>query len=73
EVGRQAQDQIKILGTLIKEEVKTTGKEKGGAPPSSSREMVVKLARQGWTVKEIARATKLGVGEVELIFEMGVK
>jgi chromosome segregation ATPase len=74
EVGRQAQDQIKILGTLIKDEVKTTGKNKeGGAPPNSSREMVVKLARQGWTVKEIARATKLGVGEVELILEMGVK
>ena len=32
--------------------------------------MVTKLAHQGWSIKEIAQATKLSQGEVELILEL---
>ncbi len=32
-----------------------------------ARDVVTKLARQGWTVEEISRTTKLSRGEVELI------
>ena len=28
--------------------------------------------RQGWSASEISRATKLSVGEVELILELGI-
>lgn len=35
-----------------------------------TREVVTRLAHQGWTVKEIASATKLSRGEVELILEL---
>jgi DNA-binding NarL/FixJ family response regulator len=34
------------------------------------RENVIKLARQGWTAKEIAANLQLAVGEVELIMEL---
>ena len=34
------------------------------------RQTVTKLARQGWSPEEIARATKLSRGEVELILEL---
>ena len=44
----------------------------GGAEPGTAddhRLTVSKLAGQGWSVREIARATKLSLGEVELILE----
>ena len=71
EVNRQATEQLKLLSTLLKEE---GGKERGGArgaPPSTVQETVRKLARQGWTTDEIARAVKVSRGEVELILELG--
>ena len=36
----------------------------------STREMVARLAREGWEADEIARTTKLSRGEVELILEL---
>jgi chromosome segregation ATPase len=39
----------------------------GSRPGVTSRETVSKLAGQGWSIPEIARATKLSRGEVELI------
>jgi chromosome segregation ATPase len=72
ELNRQAQDQLKLMGSLLKEEqTKGRSKEKG-APPLAVRENVVRLHRQGWSVDEIARSLKLSKGEVELILEMGV-
>ena len=72
EVNRQATEQLKLLSTLLKEE---GGKDRGGAgrgaPPSTVQETVRKLARQGWTTDEIARAVKVSRGEVELILELG--
>ncbi len=74
EVSKQAQDQVKIMGTLLKEESrKGTGGKERGAPPIGTRETVVKLAHQGWSVDEIARAVKLSKGEVELILEISPK
>lgn len=69
EVGKQAQEQVKLLGSIMKEETRRSGKEKG-APNLGAREVVTKLAHQGWSVEEIARATKLSRGEVELILEL---
>ena len=69
EVNRQAQEQLKLLSTLLKEE---SGPRKDrGAPPSSVQDTVRKLARQGWSTDEIARAVKISRGEVELILELG--
>ncbi len=71
EVNRQAEEQLKLLSTLLKEEgVDKRGK---GAPPGSVQETVRKLARQGWNTDEIARAVKVSRGEVELILELGGK
>ncbi len=69
EVGKQAQEQVKLLGSIMKEETRRGTKEKG-APNLGAREVVTKLAHQGWSVEEIARATKLSRGEVELILEL---
>ncbi|MDR2783891.1 MAG: hypothetical protein LBB48_08665, partial [Treponema sp.] len=75
ELNRQAQEQVKLMGTLMKENSLGSGggsKEKG-APPLGVRENVIKLAHQGWTIDEIARSLKLGRGEVELILELSQK
>jgi DNA repair exonuclease SbcCD ATPase subunit len=75
ELNRQAQEQVKLMGTLMKEHSLGSGgasKDKG-APPIGVRENVIKLAHQGWTVDEIARSLKLGRGEVELILELSQK
>jgi hypothetical protein len=69
ELNKQAQDQVKLIGTLMKDSG-TPLKGNKGAPPVGTRENVIKLAQQGWTVDEIARAQKLGRGEVELILEL---
>jgi transcriptional regulator len=39
----------------------------------ATRDSAVKLARQGWTMDEIAAALKISRAEVELIIEMGPK
>ncbi|AEJ20235.1 SpiroCoCo family coiled-coil protein [Gracilinema caldarium] len=73
ELSKQAQEQVKIMGTLLKEEGKKGLSKDKGAPPIGVRETVVKLAHQGWTVDEIARTVKLSRGEVELILEIAPK
>ncbi|HPC70486.1 MAG TPA: hypothetical protein PLB48_01655, partial [Treponema sp.] len=73
ELNKQAQEQVKIMGTLLKEEGKKGAARDKGAPPIGVRETVVKLAHQGWTVDEIARTVKLSRGEVELILEISPK
>jgi chromosome segregation ATPase len=71
EISRSAEEQVKLLGTIMKEDAK--GPRERGAPSLGARDTVVKLARQGWKVQEIAQATKLSRGEVELILEMSNK
>ena len=73
EVSKQAQDQVKIMGTLLKAEGQKGQSKDRGAPPVGVRETVVKLAHQGWSIDEIARAVKLSKGEVELILEISPK
>ncbi len=73
QIRKDAGEQVKLLGSILREESK---KEPGqrGAPSLSARETVTKLAGQGWKVEEIARATKVSRGEVELILELsGIK
>ena len=67
EVNREAQEQVKLLGSLVKEGGLA---KKDKDTPQGARDVVTKLARQGWTMEEIARATKLSRGEVELILEL---
>jgi chromosome segregation ATPase len=72
EIGRAAQEQVRLLESIIKAE---TRKDKGdrGAPPLDKRETVTKLSHQGWSVQEISRVTQLSRGEVELILELAPK
>ncbi len=66
EVAKQAQDQVKLLGSIMKEGAKRSkGKEK-----LETRDVVIRLAREGWSVEEIARTTQLSRSEVELILEL---
>jgi hypothetical protein len=71
EIDRKAEDQLKLLSSILKDDEGV--KKSRGAPPSSAQDTVRKLARQGWSVDEIARAVKVSRGEVELILEMGAK
>ncbi|MBN1523956.1 MAG: hypothetical protein JW904_05720 [Spirochaetales bacterium] len=68
-VNKDASEQLRLLESLLKEE-RVKGKTDRGAPSMDKRQTVTKLARQGWSVEEIARATKLSRGEVELILEL---
>ncbi|ASQ29283.1 hypothetical protein CDQ96_02545 [Borrelia miyamotoi] len=65
-----AEERIKTLGILVKTESKY--KDNVGLNNETVRDSVFKLMRQGWSVLEISRATKLSVGEVELILELGI-
>jgi len=66
EVSKQAQEQVKLLGSILKDGDKTAK----GAPSMGARDVVTRLAHQGWSIKEIASTTKLSRGEVELILEL---
>ncbi|BCR21117.1 SpiroCoCo family coiled-coil protein [Borrelia miyamotoi] len=65
-----AEERIKTLGILVKTESKY--KDNVGLNNETVRDSVIKLMRQGWSILEISRATKLSVGEVELILELGI-
>ena len=70
DAGKKAEDNIKLLGSLLEKDKKGRKGAKGGAPSLDKREMVVKLAHQGWSPDNIAQATGLSRGEVELILEI---
>ncbi|MCK4516957.1 MAG: hypothetical protein KAU31_16960, partial [Spirochaetaceae bacterium] len=72
EVQNEAEEQVKLLGAIMKQQGKGSGGE-AGAPAITTRDTVLKLARQSWNVDEIARATSLSRGEVELILELATK
>ncbi|UER67678.1 hypothetical protein LKV13_02595 [Borrelia sp. BU AG58] len=65
-----AEERIKTLGILVKTESRY--KDNVGLNNETVRDSVIKLMRQGWSASEISRATKLSVGEVELILELGI-
>ncbi len=71
EISKQSQDQLKLLGAIMKEGGPATKSK--GAPALGIRENVIKLAHQGWKVDEIARVFQLSRGEVELILELPQK
>ena len=72
ELYRKAQEELKLLGAVLKDETKKTGPAKG-APTLADRETVIRLRRQGWDIEAIARTLKKSEGEVSLILEMGAK
>ncbi|MDR1178230.1 MAG: hypothetical protein LBK64_05335 [Spirochaetaceae bacterium] len=73
QISKDAQEEVKLLGALLKKEG-SKGKPSGrGAPTIADRENVVRLAHQGWKREEIARALNLSLGEVELILELPQK
>jgi chromosome segregation ATPase len=69
EINKQAQSKVRLLGDLLKEEGPQPRDK--GAPPPAVRENILTLARQGWTVEEIANTLKISRSEVELIIEFG--
>ena len=69
EISDGAQDQLRLLETVLKAERGNSPDEQGAAA-MGTRAMVVKLAGQGWSVPEISRATRLSLGEVELTLEV---
>jgi chromosome segregation ATPase len=69
ELNKEIQDKFKLMEAILKDNPPSPLRDKG-APSMAMRENVVKLARQGWTAKEIATNLRLAVGEVELILEL---
>lgn len=66
-LNKETQEQVKLMKMLYK----TEGiKKEKGAPKMDKRQTVIKLAHQGWNAQEIARATSISRGEVELILEL---
>ncbi|MBN2834976.1 MAG: hypothetical protein JXR48_08420, partial [Candidatus Delongbacteria bacterium] len=68
---RTADEQVKLMGALVQNRNdKNIDGKSSPAPNTNMREMVTKLAHNGWKAEDIARTTKLSRGEVELILEL---
>jgi chromosome segregation ATPase len=72
ELDKEAQNKLRLIGSLLKGKNKTPSPGKGAVPPRD-RDNIIKLHRQGWTEEEIARSLEISRGEVELILEFGGK
>ncbi|MDR2073381.1 MAG: hypothetical protein LBP60_08120, partial [Spirochaetaceae bacterium] len=72
ELNKEAQEELKLLEAVLKEENKKSGSGKG-APAIAVRDNVIRLRRQGWGTEEIARNLNVSRSEVELIIELGLK
>ena len=72
ETKAAAEEQVQTLATITKAAGTPTAKGSRTAD-GDLRQTVLKLARQGWGKEEISRATKLSLGEVELILELGAR
>jgi uncharacterized phage infection (PIP) family protein YhgE len=70
QISKDAQEEVKLLGALLKKEGSRGKNAERGAPTLSDRDNVTRLAHQGWKKEEIARALGLSIGEVDLILEM---
>lgn len=68
-IGQQAHASVSELEALTAARSADNGGGAGAGPAVDDRRTVSKLAGQGWSVPEIARATKLSHSEVELILE----
>lgn len=68
-IGQQAHASVNELEALAAARSADNGGGAGVGPAVDDRRTVSKLAGQGWSVPEIARATKLSHSEVELILE----
>lgn len=75
EISREAQEQVSLLGSLVKNEMSGSSNSNPSRTSGNmgTRDLVIKLAHQGWKPDEIAKTTKLSRGEVELILEMSNK
>ncbi|GAB6091331.1 SpiroCoCo family coiled-coil protein [Spirochaeta dissipatitropha] len=73
ELTREADEQLRLLGSLLREKPDDNKRKSNEAPSVQARDTVIKLSRNGWQVDEIAKATKLSPGEVELILEIAHK
>ncbi len=69
-ISREAQEKVKLLGNLASRDGRKGTARAAGSPDMNTREMVIQLARQGWSSEEISRYVKLSRGEVELILEL---
>lgn len=68
---RSAEEQVKLMGALAQSKNdKTSVTNSAPAPNMNMRDMVIKLAHQGWKSDAISKTTKLSRGEVELILEL---
>jgi chromosome segregation ATPase len=68
ELDKQAQTELRLIGSLLKRDGKQLPAGKG-APPPRDRDNIIKLHRQGWKKEEIAKTLDISIGEVELILE----
>jgi chromosome segregation ATPase len=73
ELDKQAQNQLRLIGSLLNQGSGKPPPGGKGAPPPRDRDNIIKLSRQGWTVDEIAKSMGISKGEVELILELGLK
>ena len=70
QIGQDARASVRELESSVKAQSEGDGGAPEPRPAINNREAVSKLAAQGWSIPEIARATKLSRGEVELILEV---
>ncbi|MDR2659300.1 MAG: hypothetical protein LBC27_04845 [Spirochaetaceae bacterium] len=66
---REVRQQFKLTDTIIKKQEDRLNIDKEGSLPLGTRDDVIRLKKQGWTVDEIAKNMKISRAAVELILE----
>ncbi len=72
-LGKEIEEQLKQLEHVIQGDLKQTVAKDKGAPSKDAQRTVLRLSKMGWSVDEIARATSISKGEVELILEISLR
>ena len=70
ELSRDVQGNLRTVETIVNRSGERSTHGAGGKLDSDVRNTVIQLHGKNWNNSEIARATQLSVGEVELILEM---
>jgi chromosome segregation ATPase len=73
ELDKQAQNELRLVSSLLNRESGKTPDTGKGALLPRDRDNVIRLRRQGWSVEEIAKSMNISRGEVDLVLEIGLK
>lgn len=70
EVAKVAEEQVNLMHAVVQHDNASAPEKPSDLSTVAKKENVIRLAHRGWSIDEIAKATKLSRSEVELILDM---